>query len=98
MAYDPGQDVYIPASPRFPEQYAEEIATNELRALADPGELGEWEGTNICAILPLVLDYLYLGQPDVAQTEFSTRYSGTDAVAKWGEILQVVQNSPLFMP
>ena len=98
MAYDAGQDRYLPASPRFPEQYTEEIATNEQRALAAPGELGEWYGTNVCAILPLVLDYLYLGQPDLAQTEFSTRYSGTDAVAKWGEILQVVQNSPLYAP
>ena len=77
---------------------AEEIATNQQRALAVPGELGEWDGTNICAILPLTLDYLYLGQPDLAQTEFSTRYSGTDAITKWGEILQVVQSSPLYTP
>ncbi|MGB7876321.1 MAG: hypothetical protein WBL25_18195, partial [Anaerolineales bacterium] len=45
MAYDPGQDRYLPASPRFPEQYADEIATNELRALAAPGKLGDWGGT-----------------------------------------------------
>ena len=98
LAYDPEQGLYVPASPRFPEQYAEEIATNQQRALAAPGELGEWDGTNICAILPLVLDYLYLGQPDLAQTEFSTRYSGTDAVDKWGEIMQVVDSSPLYAP
>lgn len=98
MAYDAGQVLYIPASPRFPEQYAEEIATNQQRALAAPGELGEWDSTNICAILPLVLDYLYLGQPDLAQTEFSTRYFGSDAIAKWGEIMQVVQSSPLYTP
>jgi hypothetical protein len=98
MAYDHGDDRYIPASPHFPEQYLGEIATNEERALAAPGELGEWDGTNICAILPLALDYLYLGQPDLAQSEFSTRYSGTDAVAKWGEILQVVGSSPLYTP
>ncbi|MGD8403200.1 MAG: VCBS repeat-containing protein [Anaerolineales bacterium] len=98
MAYDHGQDRYIPASPRFSKQYAEEITANELRALAAPSELGEWEGTNICAILPLVLDYLYLGQPDRARTEFYNRYSGLDADLKWDEILQAVQGSPLYTP
>jgi hypothetical protein len=98
LAYDPGQDHYIPASPRFADQYAEEIAANEQRAQYTPGELGEWDGTNICAILPLALDYLYTGQPERAQSEFASRYSGADAVAKWGEILQVVQSSPLYTP
>ncbi len=98
MAYDSEQDRYLPASPRFPELYAEEIATNELRALAAPGELGDWEGTNICAILPLALDYLYTGHPDRAQTEFASRYSGLDTDAKWAEILKIVQSSPLYTP
>jgi hypothetical protein len=98
MAYNPGEDHYIPASMRFPEQYVEEIAINEQRALSAPGELGEWDGTNICAILPLVLDYLYMGQSDTAQTEFYKRYSGPDADVKWTEILQVLQSSPLYTP
>lgn len=98
MAYDPGQDRYLPASPRFAGQYAEEIASNEQRAQSVPGELGEWDGTNICAILPLALDYLYTGQPERAQSEFATRYSGADAEAKWAEILKVVQSSPLYTP
>jgi len=98
MVYDAGLDRYIPANPRFPDQYVGEVATNEQRALAAPGELGEWDGTNVCAILPLSLDYLYMGQPDKAQTEFASRYSGLDTDAKWAEILQVVQSSPLYTP
>lgn len=98
MAFDVAQDRYLPASPRFPEQYTQDIATHEGRALAAPGELGEWDSSNMCAVLPLVLDHLYLGQPDIAQTEFSTRYNGKDAVTKWGEILQVVQGSLLYKP
>jgi len=98
MAYDPGQDRYLPASPRFADQYAEEIATNEERAQYAPGELGEWDGTNICAALPLALDYLYMGEPERAQSEFASRYSGPDADAKWTEILQVVQSSALYTP
>jgi hypothetical protein len=98
MAYDAGQDRYLPASPRFPEQYVEEISTHEGRAQYGPGELGEWDGSNICAVLPLALDYLYMGQPERAHTEFRSRYSGPDADAKWAEILQVVQLSPLYTP
>lgn len=98
MAYDSGQDRYLPASPRFPEQYIDEIATNEERASAVPGELGEWEGTNICAVLPLALDYLYIGQTDKARTEFYSRYTGLDADLKWEEILRTVQDSPLYTP
>jgi len=98
LAYDPNQDRYLPASPRFPEQYAKEIAQNEERAQYAPGELGEWDGTNICAVLPLALDYLYGGQPAKAQSEFASRYSGPGADAKWTEILQVVQSSPLYTP
>jgi len=98
MAYDPRGDRYTPASLHYPEQYAEEIVTNQQRALAAPGELGEWDGTNICAILPLVLDYLYLGQPEKAQTEFNNRYSGGDTDLIWNEVLQIVQSSPLYTP
>jgi hypothetical protein len=98
MAYDSGQDRYLPASPRYPDEYSEDIATHEKRATAAPGEMGEWDGTNICAILPLTLDYLYLGQTELAQTEFYSRYSSQDADAKWAEILQVVQSSPLYTP
>lgn len=98
MAYNPEQDSYLPASPRFADDYSEDIATNQQRADAAPGEMGEWDGTNICAILPLALDYLYLGQPDKAQAEFASRYSGPDTDVKWTEILQVVQSSPLYTP
>lgn len=98
LAYDPGQDRYLPASPRFPGQYVEDISIHEERARYAPGELGEWDGSNICAVLPLALDYLYIGQPERAQSEFASRYSGTDVEAKWAEILQAVQSSPLYIP
>ena len=98
LAYDAGQDWYVPVSPRFPEQYTEDIAMHEQRAASAPGEMGEWDGTNICGILPLALDYLYLGQPEKARTEFYNRYLGADVDVKWNEVLQVVQPSPLYTP
>ena len=98
LTYDFTLNTYIPASPRFPEQYTEDIDTHTQRALAAPGELGEWDGTNMCAVLPLALDYLYTGQPEIAKTEFYNRYSGLDTDQKWNEIFQVVQGSPLYIP
>ena len=98
LAYNPGQDWYIPANPRFSSEYSEDIATHEQRATAAPGEMGEWDGTNICAILPIVLDYFYMGQPTIARSEFDNRYSGNDGDIKWNEVVQVVQSSPLYTP
>lgn len=60
--------------------------------------MGEWDGSNICAILPLSLDYLYTGHLNKAQAVFYSRYLGLDMDMTWNEILQVVQSSPLYTP
>lgn len=99
MEYDAAQDRYAPASPRFSDQYREDITQNEGRALSAPGEFGEWDGTNACAILPLVLDYLYIGQQDQAHMELVSRYSDpAKAESFWNEVLLAVQGSPLYTP
>lgn len=99
MAYDSAQDFYIPASLWYPEQYAAEIALNEQRASKyKSGELGEWDNSNICAILPLSLDYIYMGQPELARAEFYKRYSGANVDEVWNEVMLIVQGSPLFTP
>lgn len=98
LVYDTQQDKYFPASSQFPGLYSEEISVNQERAQAAAGEFGEWSETNICAILPLILDHLYMGQPDTARIEFYNRYSGPDADHKWYEIINVVQASPLYSP
>ena len=98
LAYIPEQILYTPASPRFASSYTEDIAEHEQRAIAIPGELGEWDGSNVCAILPLALDYLYTGQAERARNEFDSRYIGPDSNATWNEVLQVVQSSPLYTP
>lgn len=100
LAYDPVRDLYLPASPQFPDHYEADIATNEQRASSLPGQLGEWDGSNMCAILPLALDYLYLAQPEKAWEEFSSRYSGParDAETIWNEVLESALASPLYTP
>ena len=97
MEYDPGQDQYIPASPRFADQFGEDIQEHAAWAQqAQPGDHGEQDNTTKCAVLPLVLDYLYSGQPDKAHSELQRIYPYPDAESFWNEVLAAVQGSPFF--
>ena len=98
LQYEPGSG-YVPASPRFAHLYAEAVSTHTRMAeAAVPGELGEWDGTTKCAVLPLVLDYLYMGRADQAWTAFSRLYTGPDSPLFWAEVVQAVSDSPLYVP
>lgn len=98
LQYEPGQG-YVPASPRFAQSYDAGIAAHTAAAEeAQPGELGEWDGTNKCGVLPLVLDYLYSGQDGKAWSEFSRLYDHPDALLFWAEIRQALGKSPLYTP
>jgi hypothetical protein len=97
LQYEPGRG-YQPASPRFAGAYAEGIAQHKQDAeSAGPGEYGEWDGTNKCTVLPLVLDYLYTGQGEQARSEFSRLYTAPDATLFWADIVQAVSDSPLYV-
>ncbi len=95
--YEPGRG-YQPASPRFPDAYAESIARHKKDAeSAIPGDFGEWDATSKCAVLPLILDYLYTGQGDKAWSEFSRLYTAPDAALFWADVVQAVSDSPLYV-
>jgi hypothetical protein len=97
LQYEPGRG-YVPASPRFAPLYAEITAEHaELAAMTAAGELGEWDGTTKCAVLPVMLDYLYTGQPDRAWAEFSHLYTYPDALLFWTEVVQGVSESALYV-
>jgi len=97
LQYDPGQG-YVPASPRFADLYAEAVSRHiQAAEAAKPGELGEWDGTTKCAVLPLVLDYLYTGQPGQAWTAFERLYTYPDGPLFWAEVVQAVSDSPLYV-
>lgn len=97
MAYEPGRG-YVPASPRFASWYEEMIAEHRTRAQnSTSGEMGEWDGTNKCSVLPLILDYLYTDRPLEAQTALQTFYPHPDATLLWAEIVQMVSRSPLYV-
>jgi hypothetical protein len=97
MRYEPNRG-YVPASPRFVSLYTEIIAGHaELAERTAAGDLGEWDGTTKCAVLPVVLDYLYTGQADLAWAEFSRLYTHPDALLFWAEVVQGVSESTLYV-
>jgi hypothetical protein len=97
MRYEPGRG-YVPASPHFVHLYVEITARHvELAEGATAGELGEWDETTKCAVLPLTLDYLYTGQADRAWAELSRLYTYPDELLFWAEIVQAVSESSLYV-
>ncbi len=92
LAYQPGQG-YLPASSRFAHLYADDIIrhTEQAKELS----VESYESPE-CQVLPLVLDYLYTGQPEKAWSELDRLYTGPDVEAFRAEIEQAVTQSPLF--
>jgi hypothetical protein len=95
--FDPAQG-YVLASPRFANLYAESIAQNlQFAEQGLPGERGEWDNTNKCSVLPLILDYLYSGQTEAAWSEFNRLYTQPDAAQFRSEIETTVFNSVRYV-
>ena len=98
LQYDPERG-YVPASPRFADAYAEAMARHRtLAESARPGKMGEWDGTNKCGVLPLILDYLYTDRPQEAWTALGQFYDQPDVHLFWAEVVQATAQSPLYAP
>jgi hypothetical protein len=98
LAHDAVQG-YVPASPRFPAIYAPDIERYlALAENASPGDLGEWDMTTKCAVLPLVLDYLYMGQTERAWAELRRLNTFPDVAEFQAKIIEIVSGSPLYLP
>ena len=99
LQYDSASEEYLPASPRFPEEFQENIERNlTLAESTEPGELGEWDETSKCSVLPLMLDYIYLGDFETAQSELTRLYPYPDAQDFWDEVMLYIQDSTLYVP
>lgn len=99
LVYDSIAELYLPASPQFPEEYTADILRDtEIAETVEVGEYGEWDETTKCAVLPLVLDYIYSGDLETANTELQRVYPFDDANAFWDEIMLQIQDSPLYAP
>jgi hypothetical protein len=98
LRYDPTQG-YVPASPDFADTYAGIVAQDRaLAADARAGEMGEWDQTAKCSVLPLLLDYLYTGRPGDAAEALDAFYDQPDANLFWTEVVQAIGHSPLYAP
>ncbi len=96
LAYEPERG-YAPASPRFADVYAPAIAAHtQLAEAAQPGALGEWDATTKCAVLPLVLDYLYSGQSERAWDALDRYYQAADRDQFRQSIEAALAASPYF--
>ncbi|MEW5826520.1 MAG: VCBS repeat-containing protein [Candidatus Bipolaricaulota bacterium] len=98
LEYSPAEGKYVPASYRYPNLYQDEIARHTERARARVSEEadGGWDGTDKCDVLPLVLDYLYSGDPTSAWEALETYYTESDRDAFRAEIESVVNRSPYY--
>jgi hypothetical protein len=97
MRYEPGRG-YVPASPHYPQVYADDIVRDRQLAIgAIPDDKCEWDSTTKCSILPLVLDYLYSGRQDQAFVELHRLYRFEDEDAFRKQILEKANASSLFV-
>jgi hypothetical protein len=97
LDYRAGQG-YVPASPRFASLYSMDIAAHTLeaeRAVAREGCDGL--GVSKCAVLGVVLDYLYSGRADKAWSELYRIYGCPDVDTFAAEVKASVEASSLFV-
>ena len=101
MAYDITEMSYLPFSPNFPDEYKDDIARDTKNAervsKAETYENGEWDETSKCSILPVALDYIYLGDLDKARSELERLYIYDDIDEFWNEVMLVVRDSPFYV-
>jgi hypothetical protein len=98
LAYDTARHRYVPASSGYPQVYAGAIERDTERARAaslGASDVG-WDGTAKCGVLPLVLDYLYSGDPNEAWGALELYYPFSDRDEFRAEIETLVSRSPYF--
>lgn len=98
LSYETGKG-YVPVTPRFPMVFAEELV--EYRELAEKVRSGEFgEGTDCakCAVLKLVLAYLYLGNPDLGWVALYHYYPFGDVEDLRAAIERELLRSRVYVP
>jgi hypothetical protein len=90
---------YRPATARYSDRYQEAIARDKERAqatLADQELLELYPEEARCAVLAVVLDYLYTCQPDQAWLELKRLYPYDDVRKFRSQIEELLDSSPLY--
>jgi hypothetical protein len=99
LGYDNALGMYVPVNKLYSHLYADAIAESTAIATSTAdGQFGEFDGTNKCSVLPVVLNYLYSGEYDMAWTEFYRLYRGGDTETFRAEIEATVNGSSYYVP
>ncbi len=100
LEYSSAERRFVPAGPAHADLYRDEIERDTARAEAAlaGGAEGGWDETGKCEVLPLVLDYLYSGDPESAWAALERFYPYSDRDAFRAEIEGVVNASPYYAP
>ena len=90
---------YVPASPKFAYLYADDIDehTQWAKRATRGDPINGWYNTSKCAVLPLVLDYLYSGRIEEAWQALYRYYTFPDIEEFRTDIQRVVHRSPYFV-
>jgi hypothetical protein len=89
---------YVAASHRFPELYEARLGWlrgEANKAQREPQSPGEGPP---CAVMALVLNYLYTGQPARAWAELDRRYDAPDKALWWVDTLHTLADSEYYEP
>ncbi|MCJ7737193.1 MAG: hypothetical protein MUQ10_07770 [Anaerolineae bacterium] len=98
LRYAEGSESYVPANIQFADVYDEYIESGEIRAQnALAGEMGEWDGSTKCSVLPVVLGLLYSGQAGQSWGILGATYEDPDIALYWMEVVRIARMSPLFV-
>jgi len=98
LRYAESSHSYIPANIRFADVYDEYIEDGkELAQGAQAGEMGEWDGSTKCSVLPAVLGLLYSGRAGEAWNVMESTYEDPDIALYWMEVMRTARTSPLFV-
>lgn len=98
LGYDEGSQSYLPANIQFADVYDEYIESGVLRARSvQSGEMGEWDGSTKCGVLPAVLGLLYSGQAGQSWGVLEATYEDPDIALYWMEVVRIARMSPLFV-
>ena len=97
LQYEPAIKAYLPVSNLYPELFYDNLArVQELAAYGTEWGNDSWDDTNKCTVLPLVLDYLYMGQIEQAWNALYQYYFYPDIDAFWAETIDIVEQSLLY--
>src|SRR5262249_35283231 len=97
-AYNATLGKYVPATPRFQQQFQDTIAQSITQSEKDLADAARDQIFDACSVLGPVLDLMYVGRFDEGIAVFRRLYRQPDAMQFEQEIITKVRSSALWAP